>query len=373
MIPWLWSILQGPGEEAGLLGRSMGAAATAFAIGLMLAPGLIRLLRRQGITDRPKPFGGLNVLTKSGVPTMGGALILASTIASAALWCQVTSRFVLVAVAAGVYFAVVGAIDDVRKARSTRSEGGLSRGAKYAAQIAFGAALAVVMMLPETAPIPLGSIARTLYLPFIRSGIYLGLGIVPLVIFFIVFASNSVNLTDGMDGLAIMPVIFVAIVLGLFAYLGGRVDYSEYLRLYSYQFGTTTEYYTLRGSGELMVLCAATVGGGAAFLWHNAHPASLFMGDTGSLALGGMLGTIAVLIRQEAIFVIAGGLFVAELASSFIQDYIGLKLLGRRIFPRAPLHLSLLHRGTGETKVTTRLWIFAAMCALLALATLKLR
>ncbi len=352
----------------------MWAAGTAFALVLLLAPRFKKRVRRWGLVDKPKPHGGLNVLTKAGVPLMGGALILFSVAAAAFVWCRVTSSYVLIATGAGVYFAVVGAFDDIVKARGGHSDAGLSRGTKYVAQIVFGLALGLLLFLPQTSPIRERVVAGSLYLPFSRTGLCLGLGIVPFVIFFIVFASNAVNLTDGMDGLAIVPVIFVAIVLGLFAYLSSNVNYSEYLHLNSYVAPDgILKYHTLRGAGELTVLCAAVVGSGTAFLWHNAHPASIFMGDTGSLALGGMLGAIAVLLRQEAIFFIAGGLLVAELGSSFIQDYIGLRLLGRRILPRAPLHLTLLHHGTGEGKVTVRLWIVAAMCALAALATLRLR
>ena len=366
MFLWLWQLFEGPDAGMGLSARSLGAAIMAFAIGMIFARRFKRTMRRWGITDKPKEFGGLNVLTKTGVPTMGGALILMSTFAAVLAWCDLSSAFVWITVGAGLYFGVVGAVDDFLKARTDRD--GLSRGAKYALQIAMGLALAVVVFLPLTCPLEKTVMYRTLFLPLVDNGIHLGFFIIPIVIFFIVFSSNSVNLTDGMDGLAIVPVVFLALVLGAYAYLGSNVEYAELLRLYVLD-GT---FHKVTGAGELTVLCSAIVGSGAAFLWHNAHPASLFMGDTGSLALGGMLGAVAVLIRQEVIFLIAGGLLVAELASSFIQHYIGLKLLGRRIFPRAPLHLALLHRGTGETKVTIRLWIVAAVCALAALCCLKL-
>ena len=374
MVPWLWRLVADAESVPGLSARSLWAIITAFLLCVVAMPAFERFVRRRGWVDRPMQYGGLNVLTKSGVPSMGGAVIMGATLLSALIWCRVASGYVLIALATGVYFAVVGALDDLGKARGAGSSAGLSRRAKYAAQIGLGGLLALLILWPAVSPIREPDVARSLYLPVTDRGLFLGLAMAPFIVFFIVFSSNSVNLTDGMDGLAIVPVIFVAVVLGLFAYLASNVTYSEYLHLNRYvKPGGKAVYHTLRGAGELTVLCSAIAGSGVAFLWYNAHPASIFMGDTGSLALGGMLGAVAVLIRQEAIFFIAGGLLVAELGSSFIQDYIGLKLLGRRILPRAPLHLTLLHHGTGETKVTVRLWIISAACAVIALATLRMR
>jgi len=201
----------------------------------------------------------------------------------------------------------------------------------------------------------------------------LGWALIPVILVFMIAATNSVNLTDGMDGLAAVPVIFVALVLGAFGYITGRVDFAEYLGYFAHTDPSGIVIYGLADAGELMVLGAAIAGATVGFLWFNAHPAAIFMGDTGSMALGGMLGAMAVIGKQEVIFFIAGGLFVLECATSFVQHYIGLRFLGRRIFFRAPLHHNMLHNGIAETKVTVRLWILSGFFAVLALCTLKLR
>ena len=341
--------------------RSMGAVVTAFAVSLLLGPAIIRLLRRWGACDPGREFGGLNVISKEGTPTMGGLLILVGLFAAALLWCDLASQHVRIVLCAALYFGSIGALDDLLKIRRRSNEHGLSRHWKYAAQIAFGVLVGVLFLNGWTSPYD-PQVARTLTVPFYREGIYLGWGYLAFITVFTVLASNAVNVTDGLDGLAIMPVMLVAAVFGVFAYVVGDPEQARSL-LFRH----------LPGCGELVVFCCALIGAGVGFLWFNSHPAAVFMGDTGSLALGGILATLAFLTRQEIVFFVAGGIFVVEAGSSFIQDYIGLKLLGRRIFFRAPYHHSLLHQGYSETKVTIRFWIISGIFAVMALATLKLR
>ena len=341
--------------------RSIGAVVTAFVVSLLLGPVLMRVLKRYGARDKGRDFGGLNVISKEGTPTMGGLLLLAGLFVSCLLWCDLGSQHVRIVMGAALYFGAIGALDDLLKIRRGSNERGLSRTWKYASQIGFGALFGVLFVSEAFSPYH-AEISRTLTVPFWKEGLYLGWGYMALVVAFMVLSSNSVNIADGLDGLAIVPAMLVAAVLGVFAYVVGTRDVADLLR-----FGH------LPGSGELTVFCCALIGAGAGFLWFNSHPASIFMGDTGSLALGGVLGTLALLTKQEVVFFIAGGIFVVEAGSSFIQDYIGLKLLGRRLFFRAPYHHSLMHQGYSETKVTTRFWILSVIFAAMALATLKLR
>ncbi len=344
--------------------RAMGAAVTALAVSLLLGPHIIRLLRRAGARDQGRTFGGLNVASKEGTPTMGGLLILAGLAAAALLWCDLANQQVRIVLAAALYFGAIGAFDDILKVRHRSNERGLARHWKYAAQIAFGVLVGALVLSTDSSPYDDPRVARTLTVPLSSQGLYLGWGYFFFAVVFMVLSSNSVNLTDGLDGLAIVPAVFVAGVLGVFAAIVGDKDLHAALKLgFNY----------LEGCSELVVFCAALAGAGAGFLWFNCHPASVFMGDTGSLALGGILGTLAILVKQEIVFFIAGGIFVVEAGTSFIQDYIGLKLLGRRIFFRAPYHHSLMHQGYSETKVTVRFWIISAIFAIMALATLKLR
>jgi phospho-N-acetylmuramoyl-pentapeptide-transferase len=341
--------------------RSMGAVVTALAVSVLIGPPVIRLLRRWGARDQGRTYGGLNVASKEGTPTMGGLLLLASLFAAGLLWCDLSNQQVRIVLAAALYFGAIGAFDDILKIRHRSNERGLARHWKYAAQIAFGGLVGILYLTAPSSPYD-PNVARTLTLPLSSKGLFLGSGYALFVVVFMVLASNSVNLTDGLDGLAVVPAMFVAAVLGVFAFVVGNAGVADAL-LFRF----------LPGCGELVVFCAALLGAGAGFLWFNCHPASVFMGDTGSLALGGILGTLALLVKQELVFFIAGGVFVVEAGSSFIQDYIGLKLLGRRIFFRAPYHHSLMHQGYSETKVTVRFWILSAIFAVMALATLKVR
>ena len=354
--------------------RAACAASTAFLLVYFTMPGFIRLMRRKGFSEQARHYSELDSGRKSAVPTMGGLVMLPAILLSALLWCDPRNTFVLLALAAGACGGMLGAADDLAKLRHRGSDKGLSRGAKYAAQIAIGVALAVALLSDLTSPIAAEQVRGSVYIPPAKLGYYIGWFNVALIALFIVVSTNAVNLTDGMDGLATVPSILVFLVLAIFAFVIGHYELARFLQFFPYvdQSGLFVNH-SLPGAGELAVLCCAGAGACAGLLWYNAFPATVMMGDTGSLGLGAMLGAAAVVIRQEAIFLIAGGVFVIEIASAFIQDYIGLKLLGRRVFFRAPFHSSWLHRGTSESKVTIRLWILSAAFAVIALAMLKLR
>lgn len=340
--------------------RAIFAAVTAFLMSLLFSPPLIRWLKKRGSTDLAWGYGLVNVQTKSGTPTMGGFLILAAILFSTLLWCDLNNRFIQLLLSATLWFGCIGAWDDYLKLHH-KSKAGLSDKKKILLQILFGIFLSLIYLNPSLSPAPAG-LASKLFLPFMKTpvadmGVFYGF----FIIFVIVAISNSVNLADGLDGLAIVPAFFVAAVFGAFSYVIGNVVISEYL-LFDY----------MTGAGEILIFCSAIIGSGIGFLWYNAYPAQIFMGDTGSLALGGLLGTVAVLIKQEFLFVIAGGVFVAEAASVFLTKYIFVPK-GRRLFFRAPLHHSLQYRGLAETKVVVRLWIVAAILALFAASALKIR
>lgn len=354
--------------------RAMCAAATAFLLVLLVMPWFIRLMRRKGVSEQARHYSELDSGRKSDVPTMGGLVFLAAIFASAMLWCDPASAFVWIALMVGLCGGALGMVDDLAKLRHKGSDHGLSRTAKYAAQITLGLLLAAALTSSATSPVA-SEVRTSVYLPFNKFGLDIGLANVALITLFIVISTNSVNLTDGMDGLAAVPSIMVFLVLAIFAYIIGNVNHAAFLQFFPYldpKAGAVVNH-PLPGSGELAVLCCAGAGACAGFLWYNAFPATVMMGDTGALGLGALFGAVAVLIRQEAVFIIAGGVFIMELASTFIQDYIGLKLLGRRIFFRAPFHSSMLHRGISENKVTVRFWVLSAALAVAALAMLKLR
>ncbi|MFO7899668.1 MAG: phospho-N-acetylmuramoyl-pentapeptide-transferase [Planctomycetota bacterium] len=354
--------------------RALCAAATGFAFLYLVMPWFIRLMRRHGLSEQTRHYSELDAGRKASVPTMGGLVVLPAIILSALLWCDPRVGFVPIALGAGLVGGLLGLADDVSKLRGGGSDRGLSRGVKYAAQAGLGLALAAALLLDGLSPIASEHVRGALYFPGDKYGLYLGAANALVVVFFMVLATNAVNLTDGMDGLASVPSVLVFLVLAVFAYVIGRVDLAAYLQFFPYadECGEVLNHH-LPGAGELAVLCCAGAGAVVGFLWFNAFPATVMMGDTGALGLGAMLGAAAVLIRQEFVFIIAGGVFMIESGSAFIQDYIGLKLLGRRIFFRAPFHSAWLHRGVSENKVTVRLWILSAAFAAVALALLKLR
>lgn len=365
--------------------RAVLACATALMIGLFAGPRVIRKLTELKIGQAVRSYGPESHLQKNGTPTMGGVLILISIGVSTLMWADWTNRFVWVVLLVTFGFGWIGWADDYKKVVNHDPEGMSSR-RKFFWQALIGIIAAIYLSFAVSAPantelwplfrdwvlsgftMPLPTRAD-LIVPFFKTVSYpLGVfGFVALTWFVIVGSSNAVNLTDGLDGLAIMPTVMVGSALGIFAYVVGRVDYSKYL-LFPY----------IPGAGELMVLCAAIAGAGLAFLWFNAYPAQVFMGDVGALALGGALGTIAVIVRQEIVLFIMGGVFVVETLSVMMQvawfKYTKRRYgQGRRIFRMAPLHHHFEVTGWKETQVVVRFWIISMMLVLIGLASLKLR
>ncbi|TXH89894.1 MAG: phospho-N-acetylmuramoyl-pentapeptide-transferase [Rhodoferax sp.] len=365
--------------------RAVMAALTALLIGLFAGPAVIRKLRALKIGQPIRGYGMETHLSKSGTPTMGGVLILMAIAVSTLLWFDWSNRFVWVVLLVTLGFGAIGWVDDWRKVVNKDPEGMRSR-EKYFWQSVIGllAALYLVFSISENSNARVIELffnwvvsgfdvnlppKAGLMLPFFKEISYpLGvLGFVILTYLVIVGASNAVNLTDGLDGLAIMPVVLVGACLGVFAYVTGSSVYSKYL-FFPY----------IPGSGELMIFCAAMGGAGLAFLWFNTHPAQVFMGDVGALALGGALGTIAVIVRQEIVLAIMGGVFVAEALSVMLQvtyfKYTKKRFgEGRRLFKMAPLHHHFEKSGWKETQVVVRFWIITMLLCLVGLSTLKLR
>ncbi len=348
---------------------AMAAALCAFAMCVLITPAFARMLKRAQWWERTRHFSLLAVPAKRSVPTMGGVVIAATIIADMALWCRLDDAQVWLLAGVVVFLAAAGFADDYGKiARG----GGLGRAAKYAAACAVAGAVTAFVCLPATSPFAADELRWALFVPCVKEGFAAGFLLIPLLGVFLVYSVNAVNITDGMDGLAAGPVILAAAVLGVMAYVLAVPEYVRYLLFFPVREGGQIVYQALP-SMNIAVAAASLCGAVAGFLWHNAYPATIIMGDTGALAIGGMLGTIAVLTKQEALFLIAGGVFLLETASSFLQDSVAIKIFGRRCFCRAPLHDALLFRGTGESKVTIRLWLLSAILALLALITLKVR
>jgi phospho-N-acetylmuramoyl-pentapeptide-transferase len=365
--------------------RAVMAALTALLMGLIAGPWVIRKLTELKIGQPIRGYGVEAHLSKSGTPTMGGVLILICIAVSTLLWFDLSNRFVWIVLLVTLGFGAIGWVDDWRKVVRKDPEGMRSR-EKYVWQSVIGllAALYLVFSISEVSNLRVLELfylwvrsgfdvdlppKADLLLPFFKEVSYpLGVfGFVLLTYLVIVGASNAVNLTDGLDGLAIMPVVMVGSALGVFAYVTGSSVYSKYL-LFPY----------IPGSGELMIFCAAMAGAGLAFLWFNTHPAQVFMGDVGALALGAALGTIAVIVRQEIVLAIMGGIFVVEALSVMAQvsyfKYTKRKYgEGRRILKMAPLHHHFEKSGWKETQVVVRFWIITMLLCLVGLSTLKLR
>ena len=365
--------------------RTVLATLTALLIGLIAGPGVIRMLTRLKVGQAVRTDGPQTHLIKSGTPTMGGVLILIGIGISTLLWADLSNRFVWIVLIVTLGFGAIGWVDDYRKVVYKDPNGMRSR-EKYMWQSLIGIAASVClafsvsevnnakvwelfvawvqsgfsMNLPPKAD---------LIVPFFKSISYpLGVwGFIGLTYFVIVGTSNAVNLTDGLDGLAIMPTVMVGSALGLFAYLTGSVTYAKYLLIPH-----------IPGAGELLIFCGAMAGAGLAFLWYNAYPAQVFMGDVGALALGGALGTIAVIVRQEIVLFIMGGIFVVETLSVMMQvAYFKITKkrygVGKRILLMAPLHHHYEQKGWKETQVVVRFWIITMILVLVGLSTLKLR
>jgi phospho-N-acetylmuramoyl-pentapeptide-transferase len=336
--------------------RAILAALTALAISLLVGPRMIRWLAEYQVGQRVRSDGPQTHLTKAGTPTMGGALILAAIVAATLLWADLSNRFVWVVLLVTVAFGLIGFWDDYLKLVVGNTRGLIAR-YKYFWQSVAGLGAAVALYVTAQAPAD-----TTLYVPFFKNVVIpLGVLFIPLTYFVIVGSSNAVNLTDGLDGLAIMPSVLVAGALGVFAYASGNVVFSGYLGI---------PY--IAGAGEVLVICAAIFGAGLGFLWFNTYPAQVFMGDIGALALGAALGVIAVVVRQELVLFIMGGVFVMETVSVILQ-VASFKLRGKRIFRMAPIHHHFELKGWAEPKVIVRFWIITVILVLIGLSTLKLR
>jgi phospho-N-acetylmuramoyl-pentapeptide-transferase len=336
--------------------RSIVGLITAFTIAIFVSPSLIRLFTLHQIGQAIRTLGPQSHLQKKGTPTMGGVLILLAITVSVLLWCDLSNRFVWVALLVTLSLGAVGWVDDYRKVIE-KHHGGLPARWKYLWQSLIG--LTAGGFLYYTAQTP----AETqLIIPFFKNVSFnLGLWYLVIVYFVIVGSSNAVNLTDGLDGLALMPTVLVAMALGVFAYLTGNHIFSDYLAIPF-----------VPGAGEMGVFCSAIVGSGLGFLWYNTYPAQIFMGDVGALALGGALGVIAVIVRQELVFFLMGGIFVAETVSVILQ-VASFKLTGKRIFKMAPLHHHFELKGWPEPRVIVRFWTITVILVLIGIATLKLR
>ncbi len=364
MLHWLatiWAEAGGPALFRYVTARSAFAFLSAAVIGIAAGRPIIHALYRAGMRSKERTYGDINTASKAGTPVMGGLIILVAGVGSALLWCDLTNLCVQVLLAACLWFSAVGFYDDYHKVRGESADAGLSRVGKYGSQLGFGLLLAGVLYHPELTPFPAGE-AGLVYLPFLKEAVVdLRLLWIPFAMLVITYSTNAVNFADGMDGLAVVSSLFVLLVFGIFAFVMGNAFLADYLL-----FPHTAV------SAEITVFCSALIGGSLAFLWFNAHPAEIFMGDTGSLMLGGAFGTTALLLKQEALLLLAGGVFLAEFLSTLIQEWFGLSR-GRRIFFRAPFHHSLQHRGMAETKIVVRLWIVAAILAAISLVSLKVR
>ena len=359
--------------------RSVLATMTALMISFVIGPRMIRKLTEYKIGQSVREDGPQTHLIKAGTPTMGGALILVSIVVTTLLWADLRNRFVWVVLLVTLGFGVVGWIDDYRKVVQ-RNPKGLSAGKKLLLQSLIGLVAAIYLAFSVSAPstsqflqlfqawLASGlsvelSPKADLIVPFVKTVSYpLGVwGFMILSYCVIVGSSNAVNLTDGLDGLAIMPTVMVGAALGIFAYVAGRADFSTYLFVPH-----------IPGAGELTVVCAAIAGAGLGFLWFNAYPAEVFMGDVGALALGAALGAIAIIVRQEIVLFIMGGVFVVETLSVVIQ-VASFKLTGKRVFRMAPIHHHYELKGWKENQVVVRFWIITMLLVLFGLSTLKLR
>jgi len=337
--------------------RGILAALTSLMLSLWLGPAVIRRLAQFKGGQPIRQDGPQSHFSKAGTPTMGGALILLTVLLSVLLWGDLRNKYVWVVLAVMVAFGVIGWYDDWIKI-VRRDPNGLKSRWKYLLQSIFGLAAGLYLYLYADVPA-----ATTFYVPLFKS-IALplaGVSFVAIAYFWIVGFSNAVNLTDGLDGLAIMPTVLVACGMGVFAYASGNAVFSNYLQIPQ-----------VPGAGELVIICAAIAGAGLGFLWFNTYPAMVFMGDIGALALGAVLGTMAVIVRQELVLVIMGGIFVIETLSVMIQ-VASFKLTGKRVFRMAPIHHHFELKGWPEPRVIVRFWIISVILVLVGLATLKVR
>jgi len=338
--------------------RAGGAVMTALLIAFVIGPSMITWLRVKQGKGQPIRSDGpqRHIVEKQGTPTMGGLLILISTVIATLLWADLTDLYVWIVLLVTLSFGLLGFTDDYQKV-TKRSSAGISGRAKLVVQFVVAVAASYAVMALEAVPLS-GAVA----VPFLKLALIpLGWGFLVFGMLVIVGASNAVNLTDGLDGLAIVPVMIAALTFALIAYLVGNIKFADYLQLHY-----------VAGTGELAVFLAALVGAGLGFLWYNAPPAMVFMGDTGSLALGGALGSVAVATKHEIVLAIVGGLFVMEAVSVIVQ-VISFKLTGKRVFRMAPIHHHFEQLGWKEPTIVIRFWIIAVVLALIGLSSLKLR
>ncbi|PHZ85596.1 phospho-N-acetylmuramoyl-pentapeptide-transferase [Paremcibacter congregatus] len=338
--------------------RAGGALMTAFLISFLMGPSVIGMLKRRQKKGQPIRLDGPegHIISKQGTPTMGGFLILLGLSAGTVLWTDITNQYVWACLIITTGFGLIGFMDDYYKITRASSDG-VSGKMKLLMEVVVSV-VAILVILDKAGP----EIGSQLAIPLFKDMLIdLGWFMVPFGVFMLVASSNSVNLTDGLDGLAVMPVIIAAGTFALIAYLVGNVVFANYLQL-TY----------VAGAGELAVFCAAIIGAGLGFLWFNAPPAMVFMGDTGSLALGGALGAVSVITKHEIVLGIVGGLFVLETVSVIVQ-VVSFKLTGKRVFRMAPIHHHYEKKGWAEPTIVIRFWIIAVLLALVGLATLKLR
>jgi phospho-N-acetylmuramoyl-pentapeptide-transferase len=338
--------------------RAILGALTALILSLALGPFLIQRLSVKNVGQPIREFGPESHLPKAGTPTMGGALILVAIAISTLLWANLANRFVWIVLTVTLVFGIVGFVDDYKKLMVKNSKG-LSPSTKFLWQSLAGLAGALALYVTAENP----DVEHALLIPYFKDLMIplSGVAYVVFSYFVIVGSSNAVNLTDGLDGLAIMPAVLVGGALGLIGWAAGNVVFSSYLGI---------PY--VAGAGEMLVFCAALAGAGLGFLWFNTYPAQVFMGDIGALALGAALGLVAVVVRQELVLLIMGGVFVVETVSVIIQ-VASYKMTGRRIFRMAPLHHHFELKGWAEPKVIVRFWIITVILVLVGLASLKIR
>jgi phospho-N-acetylmuramoyl-pentapeptide-transferase len=338
--------------------RSGGAFLTALFIWLLFGGRFIAYLKRKKIAQSIREYGPQSHLAKSGTPTMGGLLILVAMVAATLLWARLDNRFVWLTLICAVYLGLLGFMDDYRKWMTKHPAGGLSDAFKMGAQVLLSLGVATYLYLYPPNP----EFAARVNVPYLKH-VYLLLNnlFIPFALCVLVGSSNAVNITDGLDGLAAGTLLISAATFGLFAYLAGNAKLSGYLRIIP-----------VSGAGELSVYLAAMAGACLGFLWYNAHPAEIFMGDTGSLFMGGTIGLTALCIKQELILVLVGGIFVAE-AMSVILQVGSVRLRGKRVFRMAPLHHHFEKKGWAEPTIVIRFWIIAVILAVAGLSTLKIR
>ena len=356
--------------------RSAAAFVSALLLTFVFGPIIIRRLRAMAVHQVVREGTPDTHAGKGTTPTMGGLIILAATFVPVVLWARLSNRYVLLAMAVTAWMGMIGFLDDylkLKQKREGKKNEGLVERYKLAGQITCGLGLGLILLLFPISTLPGASTTLPFfkYVLVVPAVAWAAWMYIPWVTFILTGFSNAVNLTDGLDGLAAGLVAIAVLTLGLFAYVAGRVDTSAYLQIFY-----------LRGAGELTVFCAAVVGACIGFLWYNAHPAQVFMGDTGSLALGGALGSIAILLKSEFLLLLVGAVFVAETVSVILQRSVfkyrkkrfGLEYAQQhRVFKRAPLHHHYELSGWPETQVVIRFWIIGILCAILALSTLKLR